>query len=51
MDDLRVAISLRTGQKVFTLQTVPARQEPGRGVTEYADFRATCGSAARATTR
>jgi hypothetical protein len=46
MDDLlghsityRVAAGPRTGQKVFSLQSVPARaHEPGRGVAQYAGF-------------
>jgi hypothetical protein len=46
MDDLlghsityRVAVGPRTGQKVFSLQSVPARgEEPKRGVAQYAGF-------------
>jgi len=46
MDDLlghsitdRVAVGPRAGQKVFTLQTVPAREEePRKGVGQYAGF-------------
>jgi hypothetical protein len=46
MDDLlghsityRVAVGTRTGQKVFSLQSVPARaDEPRRGVAQYAGF-------------
>lgn len=47
MDDLlghsityRVAMGPRAGQKVFTLQTVPAQseEEPRKGVAEYAGF-------------
>ncbi|HEY5568846.1 MAG TPA: IS91 family transposase, partial [Gammaproteobacteria bacterium] len=46
MDDLlghsityRVAVGPRAGQKVFTLQTVPARDEEARkGVAQYAGF-------------
>jgi hypothetical protein len=46
MDDLighsityRVAVGPRAGQKVFALQTVPAREaEPRRGVAQYAGF-------------
>jgi len=46
MDDLighsityRVAVGPRAGQKVFTLQTVPAREEePRKGVAQYAGF-------------
>ncbi len=46
MDDLlghsityRVAVGPRTGQKVFSLQSVPARaDEPRRGVAQYAGF-------------
>jgi len=33
----RVAFGPRAGQKVFTLQTVPRREEK-RGVAEYAGF-------------
>jgi hypothetical protein len=46
MDDLvghsityRVAVGPRAGQKVFSLQTVPAgMEEPGKGVAQYAGF-------------
>jgi hypothetical protein len=46
MDDLlghsityRVAVGPRAGQKVFSLQTVPAREEePRKGVAQYAGF-------------
>ena len=46
MDDLlghsityRVAVGPRAGQKVFSLQTVPARgDEPRKGVAQYAGF-------------
>ena len=46
MDDLlghsityRVAVGPRAGQKVFTLQTVPAGEgEAGTGVAQYAGF-------------
>jgi len=46
MDDLlghsityRVAVGPRAGQKVFTLPTVPAREEePRKGVGQYAGF-------------
>jgi ribosomal protein S27E len=46
MDDLlghsityRVAVGPRAGQKVFSLQTVPAREEqPKKGVAQYAGF-------------
>ena len=35
----RVAVGPRAGQKVFSLQTVPAREEePRRGVAQYAGF-------------
>ena len=35
----RVAVGPRAGQKVYSLQTVPARaEEPGKGVAQYAGF-------------
>jgi hypothetical protein len=44
----RVAVGPRAGQKVFSLQTVPAREdEPRKGVAQYAGSRCMRGSAWR----
>jgi ribosomal protein S27E len=59
MDDLighsityRVAVGPRAGQKVFALQTVPAREaEPRQGVAQYAGFSLHAGIGAEADQR
>jgi Putative transposase len=46
----RVAIGPRAGQKVFTLQTVPAQseEEPRKGVAQYAGFSLHAGTSVEA---